>query len=108
VRGTIQFHSPLSISNKWREMWARIFASLVLVAGEETRSSAGGQQAQVLPRAHEARARPRPASCCRYEKQSFGSTRLHGTPLDMSIARIDTTFQRMPNPDGEPIVNRRL
>src|ERR1035437_8166149 len=41
-------------------MRTRIFGGPVLVAAEETRSSAGGQHTQVLARADDACARPRP------------------------------------------------
>ena len=40
---------------------ARTFGGPVLVAAEETRSSANGQHAQMAPGADATRARPRPA-----------------------------------------------
>ena len=42
-------------------MQTRIFGGGLLVAAEETRSRAGGQHAQVLPRAHALGTRARPA-----------------------------------------------
>ena len=59
----------------------RIFDGPLLIAAEEARSRAGGQHAQVAPRADAALTGPRPAPCGRY-KQSLCGADLHwGAPL---------------------------
>ena len=98
VCGIIQFHSPRGTSKSRRDNAARIFARLTLVAGEETRSSADGQHAQVLPRADDARARPRPAPGWPVQSNPLAARVCMGTPLNMRIARTGTTFHRTTNP----------
>jgi hypothetical protein len=71
--GIIQFCSPRT----GEKGQARAFGGTLLVAAEETRSSAGGQHAQVLPRADAARARPRPAPVGWCEQHLLAGTRLH-------------------------------
>ncbi len=43
-----------------RALGKRIFGGLLLIAAEEARSGAGGQHAQMMPRADAQRAPPRP------------------------------------------------
>jgi hypothetical protein len=59
---------------------ARIFGGLELVAAEETRSSAGGQHAQMAARADAKRARPRPAFRSRHRCDCCRGALLHGKP----------------------------
>ena len=61
------------------EKRARIFDGPVLIAAEEARSRAGGQHAQVPPRANAPLTRPRPAPCSRC-KQSLNGKNVHGEP----------------------------
>ena len=86
--GVFQFHGLASFHESRRGP----SAVLVLIAAEETRSSADGQHAQVAPRANAPRARPRPAFCCWYRLQSAGKVPLHGSPAGRRIARTDSDF----------------
>jgi hypothetical protein len=62
-----------------RKRCGRVFAGPELVAGEEARPGAGGQHAQMPPRADAPLARPRPAPGGRC-KQSIGNARMHEIP----------------------------
>ena len=71
-----------------------IFGELVLVAGEEARSCAHGQHAQVLPRADHARAPPRPANAGWCKHQFVWVAHVHGNPAAPRIARNAKAFPR--------------
>lgn len=91
-RGPRQGGHPVPVALEGEEQQARIFGGPVLVAGEEARPCAGGQHAQVLPRADAPGARLRPASGGWREQYSFGSARWHGNPAEERIARVDSVF----------------
>jgi len=62
-------------------------AGLVLVAAEEARSCAGGQHAQMLPRADAARAPPRPALGSWFLRHLLLGATLHQFPANSRIPR---------------------
>jgi hypothetical protein len=70
-----------------RKMCGRVFAGPELVAGEEARPGAGGQHAQMPPRADAPLARPRPAPGGRC-KQSIGSACMHKNPAGPRIVHF--------------------
>jgi hypothetical protein len=66
---------PLKGHFRFADWWgpreqARAFGGPVLIAAEETRSCADGQNTQMASRADAARAGPRPAFCRWYRLQS--------------------------------------
>ncbi len=94
-RGTTRPWDHPVLLVRWGEnRQARVFGKPELIAGEKARSCAHGQHAQMLPRADDARARPRPAPVGR-RKQSISGTHLHGNPLPLRIACAARPFPRL-------------
>ena|ERR1017187_3992798 len=102
IDGTIRFFSP---AGERKRRSCRAIADLQgtqLIACEKARSSAGGQHAQVLPRANAPCARPRPAPGGWREQQSVYAPRLHGSPAAPSIPRTASAVPRSATANSTP------